>query len=120
MFEIVFYATESGKQPVRQFLLSLRHKKDKHSINERKKIAEYIQNLLNYGTQIGEPYVKKIDGDLWELRPLHNRIFFFCWTGTKFVFLHHFVKKTKKTPPKEIEYANRNMRNYIRGEKNEK
>ena len=31
----------------------------------------------------------------------------------KFILLHHFVKKTKKTPPKEIAQAKRNMKDFM-------
>ena len=85
------------------------------------KIDYYLQVLREYGTRAGEPFVKHIDDDIWELRPLSDRIFFFCWQGNVFIMLHHFVKKTKKTPPQEIEQAKRNMKDFIeRSEQNEK
>lgn len=55
---------------------------------------------------------KKIEGEIWELRPLDNRILFFAWNGNAFVLLHHFVKKTQKTPKNEIEQAQQNMLNF--------
>jgi phage-related protein len=113
MFEIVFYTTDSGREPVREFLVSLRRKKDKRTIIERDKISKYLQRLIEHGTRAGEPYIKKLDGEIWELRPLKNRILFFCWTGTEFVLLHHFIKKTQKTPLNEIEQAKRNMKKFI-------
>ncbi len=39
--------------------------------------------------------------------------FFFSYTDDCFVMLHHFVKKTQKTPRKEIEQAKRNRKDYI-------
>ena len=61
--------------------------------------------LSEYGTRCGEPYVKHLDGDIWELRPGKNRILFACYKGGYFIVLRHFVKKTQKTPPGEIEIA---------------
>ncbi len=69
------------------------------------KILAYLNSLSVYGTRVGEPVVKHISDDIWELRPLKNRIFFFYWKDNNFVLLHHFVKKTQKTPKKEIELA---------------
>jgi len=44
---------------------------------------------------------------------LQDRFFFFCFKGDKFVLLHHFVKKTQKTPAREIEQAKRNLKDFI-------
>ncbi|MFQ8599957.1 MAG: type II toxin-antitoxin system RelE/ParE family toxin [Oscillospiraceae bacterium] len=62
---------------------------------------------------MGSSTVKHIDGDLWELRPLENRIFFFYWRNDTFVLLHHFVKKSQKTPEKEIQKARNNMKDFL-------
>jgi len=74
---------------------------------------QYIRILQEYGTRAGVPYVKNIEGELWELRPLKDRIFFFYYNenGT-FILLHHFIKKTRKTPPKETDQAKRNLKDY--------
>ncbi len=34
---------------------------------------------MEHGTAAGEPYVKHLDGEIWELRPLRDRILF--WHG---------------------------------------
>ena len=57
--------------------------------------------------------VKHIDGSIWELRLLANRIFFFYWKDNRFVLLHHFIKKTRKTPLREIDTARAKMKDYI-------
>ena len=46
---------------------------------------------------IGEPFIKHLEGDIWELRPLRDRILFAAWLDDGFILLHHFVKKTQKT-----------------------
>jgi phage-related protein len=53
--------------------------------------------------------LKHIEGDIWKLRPLSNRIFFVAWDGRRFLMLHHFMKKTEKTPQKEIYAARRKL-----------
>ncbi|MBR1553222.1 MAG: type II toxin-antitoxin system RelE/ParE family toxin, partial [Schwartzia sp.] len=77
------------------------------------KIRDYIRALANHGTTLGEPYMKKIGGELWELRPLSDRILFASWTGSRFLLISHFVKKTQKTPPAEIEKAERLLKDFI-------
>lgn len=109
MYEIVFYKTEKGEEPVFDFIRQLAAKKDKDSRINHNKIQEYMQVLATYGTRAGEPYVKHIDGEIWELRPIRNRIFFAAWANESFVLLHHFMKKTQKTPQKEIEQAKREL-----------
>ena len=111
---IDFYEDKQGRQPIKELLIALRDKSkmSKDARVQYHKILVYIRSLEEYGTRIGEPVVKHIDGDIWELRPLSHRIFFFYWQDNKFILLHHFIKKTNKTPPKEIEQAKRNMQDH--------
>ena len=69
--------------------------------------------LREHGTRTGEPFVKHLEGEIWELRPLRDRILFVGWDGNRFVLLLYFMKKTQKTPKREIEQAKRNMRDFI-------
>ena len=123
LFDVDFYEDKHGNQPVKEILMELRDKAqtNKDARIQYQKILTYIRGLESYGTRIGEPPVKHIDGSLWELRPLSHRIFFFYWRDNKFVLLHHFIKKTKKTPPKEIEKATKNLKDFLeRNNKNGK
>ena len=43
--------------------------------------------------------------DIWELRLGNNRVLFFYHRDNTFVLLHHFRKKTQKTPKREINKA---------------
>lgn len=70
-----------------------------------KQIRFYINILENLGARAGEPFVKHIQDEIWELRPGNNRIVFFAWYENKIVLLHHFRKVTNKTPKNEIEKA---------------
>ena len=115
MFEVEFYEDRQGRQPVKEVLIELRDKAStsKDARIQFQKILTHILALESYGTRIGEPQVKHIGGSLWELRPLSHRIFFFYWRDNKFILLHHFIKKTQKTPQKEIERATQNMKDYL-------
>lgn len=115
MFKVIFYKDKGGNEPIKDFLLDL-SKKAQGSKNDRiqfNKISAYVRALQTYGTRVGKPTVKHIDGDLWELRPLENRIFFFYWRDNTFVLLHHFIKKSQKTPTKEIEQARANLKDFL-------
>ena len=76
------------------------------------KIVEYMEMLESYGTELGEPYIKHIDCEIFELRPLRDRFFFFFKQENRYVILNHFVKRTQKTPRREIEKAIRLMKDF--------
>lgn len=112
MHKIQFYKDKNGKSPVKEYIEHLASKKDKNSRIKLNKIRDYVKILSEYGTRAGEPYIKHLDGDIWELRPLRDRILFAAWDGDCFVLLHQFMKQTQKTPPREIEKAKRNLIDY--------
>lgn len=109
MYKIYFYKDKAGKEPVAEYLWELSSKHDKNSRIKLNKIRDYIKVLEQFGLSSGEPYIKHIEDDLWELRPIRDRIFFISWYGDSFVLLHHFLKKSQKTPRKEIEAAKRKI-----------
>ena len=113
MHKVRFYRDRSGKEPVAEYIAELISRKDKDSRIKLNKIRDYLNALSEYGTQIGEPYVKHLDGEIWELRPLRDRILFVAWVDDTFVLLHHFMKKTQKTPKREIEQAKRELADLI-------
>lgn len=115
MFDILFYKDKTGNSEIINYLDELQEKAktDKNARINREKILAYMAALAKYGTRIGKPFVKHIDGNLWELRPLSNRIFFFYWKDNQFVFVHYFMKKSQKTPKKEIEKARKNIKDFL-------
>jgi phage-related protein len=115
MYEVRFYRDRNDRSEIVEYLDRLKEKGETSKAERvnRDKILAYIGALEKYGTRIGQPIVKHIDGSLWELRPLSNRIFFFYWKDNKFVLLHHFIKKTQKTPPRETAQARIKMRDFL-------
>ena len=109
MHRINFYRDKHGNEPVAEYIAELAWKKDKDSRIKLNKIRDYIKVLSEYGTQAGEPYIKHLDGEIWELRPLRDRILFVGWANGSYVLLHQFMKKTQKTPAREIEKAKREL-----------
>lgn len=113
MHPIYFYKDRNGHEPVKEYLQELAKKNDKDSRIKSDKINDYIEALKQYGKQLGEPYIKHLDGDIWELRPLRDRILFVAWHEGGFVLLHQFMKKTQKTPAREIEQAKHELADLI-------
>ena len=111
MYDIILYQDNSGSSELLEFIEDL-DKKAATSKYERvmlKQIRFYINILELNGTRAGEPYVKHIQDDIWEIRPGNNRILFFTWIDNRVVLLHPFRKTTNKTPKSEIEKAQREI-----------
>ena len=106
---IYFYKDKNGNESVLEYMRELASKKGKDSRIKLNKINDYIELLSQHGTRAGEPYIKYLDAEIWELRPLRDRILFVAWIDGSFVLLHHFMKKTQKTPKREIEQAKREL-----------
>lgn len=120
MHEIYFYKDRNGNRTVYDYILELAGRKDKDSRIKFNKIQDYIKALKAYGLKLREPYIKHLDGEIWELRPHRDRILFVAWYNGSFVLLHPFMKKTQKTPAREIEKARRELADLIeRGVDNE-
>jgi phage-related protein len=115
VYEVKFYRDKNGKSEIVEYLDELKERGEtsKNERVNRDKILAYIGALERYGTRIGTPIAKHIGDSLWELRPLANRIFFFYWKDNKFVLLHHFIKKSQKTPPREIEQAWAKLKDFL-------
>lgn len=116
MFEIEFYADKNGYSETAEWVMEL-DKRAQHNKEARvrlKKFAEYTELLRQCGTYIGKPVVKHLEGtEFWELRPTRDRVIFVHIIKNKFLLLNHFVKKTEKTPPREIEKARRMLKDYM-------
>jgi phage-related protein len=97
---VLFFRTDHGNEPVREWLLSL--PKD-----DRKTIGDDVLKV-QYCWPIGKPLVGSLGNGLWEVRSrLGGRIarVMFCVEGQTMVLLHGFVKKTQKTPKHELDLA---------------
>jgi len=110
MHGIHFYEDRNGNSPLIDYLLALSKRTDKDSRINHRKMNDYIEVLSKYGITAGEPFMKHLDGDIWELRPIRARILFSKWRDNEYILLHYFqFKKTQKTPRREIDQAKRNL-----------
>ncbi len=103
---VVFYSTDSGREPVRQWLKNLEK-------TDRKTIGGDIQ-FVQYGWPLGMPYVRKIENLLWEVRSsiTGGRVARVLFTigGNEMILLHGFIKKSQKISQKDVNLA-RDRRN---------
>ncbi len=74
----------------------------------------YSDRMEVFGPDLGMPHTRPMGEGLFELRLKAAegiaRIFYCTMVGKKIVVLHQFIKKTDKTPPRELETARRRMR----------
>lgn len=112
MYKIVFYEDKRGFSETAEFVKELQQKEDKDSKINFHKIVAYLNSLEKFGTRIGTPVTKYLGEEIWELRPLKNRILYAYFKDDTFVLLTHFIKKTQKTPRKELERAKRCLKDY--------
>jgi phage-related protein len=111
--QAVFYRTEAGGEPVREWLKSL-------SADDRKRIGEDIKTV-EFGWPVGMPVCRSVGSGIYEVRSdlARNRIarvlFYFDRLG-RMVLLHGFIKKTQKTPDDDLELARRNKKKHERSQ----
>lgn len=108
----IFYRTEAGGEPVRDWLKEL-------SPEDRKRIGEDIKTV-EFGWPIGMPVCRPLSGGLYEVRTslTQNRIarvLFYIDRKDRMVLLHGFIKKTQKTPPEDLDLARSNRKKHQRG-----
>lgn len=96
----VFYKTEMGAEPVRDWLLLL-------TKSDRRQVGEDI-SYVQFKWPIGKPQVDHLHGAIWEVRTtLKTRIarVLFAVEGEVMILLHGFIKKTQKTEKSDIDLA---------------
>ena len=117
-FIVEFYQKENGEIPVEEFLDSL-------DVGMRSKLVMILKVLQEKGNQLREPYSKHLEDGIFEIRGKVgsdiSRVLYFFYYGGKIILTNGFIKKTQKTPSKEIKKAKEYRKDYIErfGEENE-
>jgi phage-related protein len=106
MWSIVFYTDRRGKCPPLEFVETL-------PLMEQAKVRNALRLLKEFGTNLGMPHAKPIQGKLWELRPGGIRLFYFAYINQQFVILHGYRKQSQKAPDFEVEIALRRMKELL-------
>jgi phage-related protein len=106
---VIFFRTEGGNEPVREWLKQLPQE-------ERKSIGEDIKTV-QFRWPLGMPLVRPVGDGIHEVRTgLPHRVartLFFVHAETV-VLLHAFIKKTRQTPADELVLARRRKRDYLK------
>ena len=104
----IFYSTSSGKEPVREWLKNL-------DAESRRSVGEDIA-IAEFGWPVGMPVCRDMGKGLYEVRSniTNGRIarVLFAVVDREMVLLHGFIKKTQKTPPRDLDLALKRMKEY--------
>ncbi len=96
-----FYRNANGHEPVREWLKRLTQ-------NERQVIGKDVQKV-EFGWPLGLPVCRPLGDGLWEVRSdlPSQRIarIMFCIVDGQMILLHGFIKKTQKTPKRDLDLA---------------
>ena len=79
---------------------------------ENSRVVKLIELFRDYGFDLTEPYLKKLTVNLWELRSGRWRLLFGI-VKSEAIIVNIFLKKTRKTPKKEIELAKQRLKEYL-------
>jgi phage-related protein len=109
----IFFRTEAGGEPLREWLKGL------PSPEDRKLIGEDIKTV-EFGWPVGMPVCRSLGGGLCEIRTHLTqdriaRVLFYIDAKRRMVLLHGFIKKTQKTPLNDLELARKNKSKHERG-----
>jgi phage-related protein len=111
VLEMVFYRTEAGNEPVREWLKSL-------SREDRSAIGQDIRTV-QFGWPVGMPLIRKLEPGLWEVRSQITHGIartLFTVDGGVMILLHSFIKKSQHTPQGELRTARQRLASVRRRE----
>ncbi len=105
-WHVVFYTDSRGGSPVEEFLAAV-------PAHVRAQLAYSLHLLEEFGVRLREPHASHVEGAIWELRGGSGRLFYFAHTWRRCVVLHGYVKKSQRTPKKEIATAHRRWQDFL-------
>ena len=109
----IFFRTEGGGEPVRGWL------KTGLSAEDRKRIGHDVMTV-EYGWPVGMPTCRPLEGGIYEVRTNLSqnrigRVLFYIDKLGRMVLLHGFIKKTRRTPARDVSLARSNKKKHERG-----
>ncbi|MDO4584032.1 MAG: type II toxin-antitoxin system RelE/ParE family toxin [Planctomycetia bacterium] len=111
-YEIIYFEKSNGRKPVWDFLDDLGKKNQRL----RASVLRDMALLRQFGRSLKFPDVRSMGDGLYELRSQAGsdiaRVFYFFFDGRKIVVTNGFVKKTPKTPTRELTKAIRYKKEY--------
>lgn len=114
MYDVLFFKTAAGNEPVREFLKEL-PKEDRAVIG-----ADLL--TVQYGFPLGMPLCRALGDGLHEVRcslpsKREARLMFFVDGQTFIIVVHGFIKKAQKTPDSDMQRARERKAEYERNQK---
>jgi phage-related protein len=86
-------------------------------------LARYIHitdMMLVFGPNLGMPHTRSMGEKFFEIRLKSkegiSRVFYCTKTGERIIMLHIFIKKSEKTPEKELRVARERLKEVLRNE----
>ena len=111
MYTIEFYTTKDGEKPAKDFIFTLDEKM-------QAKMLRNLDLLETNGPTLRMPYSEALEDGIFELRAKESsnitRVFYFFYVGKKAILTNGFVKKSQKTPKKELALAKKYKADYER------
>ncbi|MDE0556566.1 MAG: type II toxin-antitoxin system RelE/ParE family toxin [Candidatus Poribacteria bacterium] len=112
MYEVVFFSTRSGREPVRDWLNTLAEHQKKTVFKDISLVASQFPKVLR------RSLLRKMKGhkDIWEIRTRLDKVsvrIFFLEYDFKIILLHYIYKKTRKTPSKDLNIVGNRRREYL-------
>lgn len=109
----IFFRTEAGGEPVREWLKALPSREDR-------KLIGYDIETVEFGWPIGMPVCRPMGDGIYEVRTdlARNRIarvLFYVDKHGRMVLLHGYIKKSQRTPTADLELARSNKKKHERG-----
>lgn len=116
MFDVEYFREDNGAYPVEDFILSL-------DLKMRAKVFRTLELLEYKGNSLREPFSKHLSDGIFELRVKQSsnivRALYFFVVGKRIILTNGFVKKTQKTPTREIELAKIRRDKFMRSYKDD-
>lgn len=107
--KIFYYATAAGRSPVETFI-------GEQPPRLRAAILDALQAIRDSGVEASGVSLRQIRGKLWEIRIQAGdaaRVFYILRTAEEMILLHSYQKKSQKAPAREIETAERRMKEVL-------
>ena len=77
-----------------------------------------VEMIEEFGPNLGKPYVGSLSSGLYEIRSKGKegigRSIYFVVKGREVIILHSFIKKTQKTPKKDLDLAKKRMKEVLK------
>jgi phage-related protein len=104
--KIEFYRTDSGREPVKDYLKNLQK-------YERVEVARVLEKIRVFGFNAAGTQFRQIRGKLWEIKISESKIFYLMIETNLMVLLHAYKKQSRKLPFKERMVAIERMKKLL-------